>query len=112
MQLVKVSSAVSALLSCVNAAIILWEDVFFGVKSSQPIVSIIVSLLFVVSGMVIWLVGSNAGKLAAWVSPEGLTTYKQLSGSLTVIFVLCGLIMLSVIYGLATRIGQGFSIFG
>lgn len=112
MQLVKVSSAVTALLSCINGAIIVGNDVFFGVKSSQPLVSIIVSLLFVASGVVIWLVGGSTGKLSGWVVPEGLATYKLLSRYLTSIFMVCGLIMLSGIYGLVDRIGQGFSIFG
>lgn len=112
MQLVKVSSDMTALLFFINAAAIVGNDVFFGVKSSLPLASVVVGLLFLAAGVIIWSIGSSTSKLATWITPDGLATYKRLSRSLTGIFTVCGLIMLFVSYALASRIIQGFSIFG
>lgn len=112
MRLVKVFSSLNALLFFICSAIIFGNDVLFGYKSSLPVVSTIVSILFLVIGLVIWGIGHSAGQLSLWVKPEGVSAYKALSRYLTGALTVCGLIALLAVYGLIERIMQGTPIFG
>lgn len=102
----------STVLSTLNAAIVIGNDVLFGIKTSLPIVSNVAGLLFLLTGLLIWQIGSNLSRLRPWLTPEGITPYKRLSFHLGIAMTAYGLLMLAVMYGLYERIGQGHSIFG
>lgn len=109
---VKLLSTLSAFLSALNGTIIIGNDVLIGIKTSLPVTSSIIGMLFLFIGFLLWQTGSSLSRLQSWLMPEGVVPYKRLSLCLCVATSTYGLLMLGVMYGLCERIAQGYSIFG
>lgn len=112
MRLLNFVSLASALFFILTGVIIASNDLLMGYKSSLPAVSAIVSIIFVGAGALILALRRSAVELSCSVVPEGMSAYKRLRQLLSIlfsVFLLFGIVML---YGVITRIQQGFAIFG
>ncbi len=109
---VKLISSLSAVLSALNALIIIGNDVLIGIKTLMPVVSIIAGMVFLLISLLIWQMGTCLNLLRSRLMPEGVTPYQRLSLYLCISMIAYGFLMLGVMYGLCERIEQGYSIFG
>lgn len=105
-------SGASALLFILTGCFIAGNDLFIGVASTVPVVSAIVSLIFIAIGVLLGLLGLHASRLAMRVMPEGLADYRRLTLLLQILFALSLLVAAGVFYGVVGRVGQGMAIFG
>lgn len=112
MRLVSVLSGASTLVFVLIGVIIAGNDLLVGYKSSLPGVSAAISVMFVGVGIFMWRFGRCATGLSGWIMPEGLRSYKRLNGYLSGVFAITLLLGIAAIYGVISRINQGFSIFG
>ncbi|KQN57028.1 hypothetical protein ASE99_23460 [Serratia sp. Leaf51] len=112
MHLIKLISTLSTVFSVLNGAIVIGNDVLFGIRTSLPVISSVAGMLFLLNGFLIWQMGSSLSRLRSWLMREGIIVYKRLSLCLSVAMTTYGLLMLAVMYGLLERIAQGYSIFG
>lgn len=112
MRLLTWLSGASALLFILTGCFIAGNDLFIGVASSLPLVSAIISLLFIAIGVLLGLLGHFAVRLARWMMPEGQADYRRLQGLLLILFAVALLVAAGVFYGVVGRVGQGMAIFG
>lgn len=101
----------AALSTALNGLVIAANDLLLGIKSSVPIVSLVVALLFVFSGLFIGWLGILLRRIGSEV-PAGSRAYRTLSRLMALAFVVVALVMLSVLYALYDRIAHGAAIFG
>lgn len=112
MRFLTLFSRTSALCFVLTGLIIFGNDLLLGHKSALPVVSAIVSIIFVGAGLLLLLLGKNAADLSCRIVPEGVGTYKRLRQLLSILFSAFLFSGMIILYGVITRIEQGFAIFG
>lgn len=105
-------SLASALIFTLTGVIIASNDLLVGNKTSLPVVSAIVSIIFIAAGALVLTLGRSAVELSCEVSPKGMGAYKRLRQLLSILFSVFSLFGMVMLYGVITRIQQGFTIFG
>ncbi|EPJ3205324.1 hypothetical protein LL364_001521 [Citrobacter freundii] len=105
-------SQVSALLFVSTGLVIAGNDVFVGIKSSVPAVSIIVSLLFLLAGVFLFFLGKSGVDLLSCIEVNGTARYRRHLMLLSILFSMTTIFGTAILYGVISRIEQGFSIFG
>lgn len=104
-------STAAALAAILNGLIIAGNDLAIGIKSSVPIVSGVIALIFVAFGLFVWEVGVQLRRVGNEVL-VGSPAYRALSRLMVLAFGVIALVMLSAMYALYDRISHGVSIFG
>lgn len=112
MRLLNFVSQASALFFILTGVIIACNDLLVGNESALPVVSAIVSIIFIGAGLLLLLLGKSAADLSCRVAPEGMRAYKRLRQLLSILFSAFLFSGMIILYGVITRIGQGFAIFG
>lgn len=112
MRALSLLSQISALLFVSTGLVIAGNDVFMGIRSSVPAVSVVVSLLFLLAGAFVYALGKSGADLLICIEVKGITRYRRHSMLLSILFSITAICGAAILYGVITRIEQGFSIFG
>lgn len=112
MRALSLFSQISAFLFVSTGLAIAGNDVFMGIKSSVPMVSMVVSLLFLLAGALVYALGKSGADLISCIDIKGIPQYRRHFMLLSILFSITAMCGTAILYGVITRIEQGFSIFG
>lgn len=116
MALARIIFILSAALAWLNGAIIISGDLFIGVRTAIPVVSLIVGLLFGVVGLFIYLIGIYLHRVWIYLCDKQPShvpnAFRRLSTCLVLMAVIHGFMMMVSLSALFNRISEGYSIFG
>ncbi|MGL5602669.1 MAG: hypothetical protein ACRDD5_17510 [Silvania sp.] len=112
MRVLELLSTLSTLLFVIIGFIIAGNDLVIGIKSSAPIVSAIVSFIFVAAGLFMLVLGRSATKLGQSIKPGHESFYARHCIVLNILFTITLFFGVMIIYAVMSRTGQGFAVFG
>ena len=112
MRVLSLLSQISALLFVSTGLVIAGNDVLMGIRSTVPVVSMVVSLLFLFAGVFVYALGKSGADLMSCIEVKGIPQYRRHSMLLSILFSFTATCGAAILYGVITRIEQGFSIFG
>lgn len=105
-------SRTSAILFVSTGLIIAFSDFFLVSKTPAPIVSATVSVIFILLGAFMFALGKSGASLAGCIDSGGMTQYRKHTILLNIFFMMTLVSGALILYGVISRIGQGFSVFG
>lgn len=105
-------SRLSSILFFMTGLIIACNDLFVGIESSLPVVSTVVSVIFLMIGVFMFALGKTAAGLMNCIEEKGMHRYNKHIMLLNVFFSITSLFGALILYGIIDRISQGISVFG